>query len=154
MKLFYERNIVGTGIMIFMIVMSTFIGVTLMQSERPEGDATPWFVMAMPLLGIVIGGWMRVTVSAEELKLRFLLGVPRLTLKVAEIDALRPTRGWRATGFGASVSTSRGRYCIAGPSAVSILMRNGRTFLIGVPDPEKLAKAVERAKARSGAAEA
>lgn len=146
----YERTIFGTTLMIFMLVMVAFIGSTMMMSDVQPGESKPWIALLTPLIFPILMGFMKVSVSTKELRLRFPFGFPRRTVPIEEIDAFRVTRSWRETGFGISVKPSNGQYCISGPSGVSILLHNGRTLLIGTPDPERLVKAIEKARTRAG----
>lgn len=141
----YERTIVGTWLLGFMLVMAALMAaVILLAGDSNEGWWTPLILLAMPL----VFGVMRVSVGRDSLRVRFWLGVPRRTVPVERIDGYAVTRSRRETGFGVALRPLDGKFCISGPSAVSILLRNGRTLLVGTPDPEALVKALDRARRR------
>lgn len=143
----YERTVVGIWLLIFSLVMAGMM-LTLM-TLGDDADAPLW-APALLLIAPLIFGLMRISVTRDELRIRFWAGFPRRTVTLAEIEAYRVTRSKRETGFGISVKPSHGRYCIAGPSAVAVLLRNGRTLLVGTPEPEKLVKALDRARKAGG----
>ena len=149
----YERTILGTYLLMFMLVMAAFLATTMMFSDPEPGEGKPWYVLLFLLIAPILMGVMKVSVDQKSLRIRFMLGFPRHTVAIEDIDTFRVTRSWKETGFGVSVKVGQGRYCISGPSAVTILLRNGRTLLVGTPEPEALAKAIRKARARAGVEE-
>jgi len=146
----YERTIVGTFLIIYMVVIAAVMFTAMTLDD--DADGSMWFLIIFAVVPLLFGV-MKVSVDRRELRVRFLLGVPRATLAVTDIEACTVTRSKLETGFGMSIKPSHGKYCISGPSAVSILLRNGRTYLVGCPDPEQLLKAIEKARARAGTRE-
>jgi hypothetical protein len=144
----YERTVYGIYMMGFMAIVAAFISTAMFMSDDP--DKPYWTLLIFAVVPLFFGV-MKVSVDKRELRIRFPLGVPRRTLAIADIEAVTVTRSKMETGFGVSVKPSHGRYCISGPSAVSILMGNGRTVLVGTPEPEKLLKAIEKARSRNRA---
>ena len=143
----YERTVIGTWLVGFMMIMAALMfAVVFMAEDADKALWTPVLILVVPLLL----GVMRLSVTPRELRVRFWLGLPRRTVPIADIDTYRVTRSRMETGFGVSVKPMQGHYCMSGPGAVNILLKNGRNLMIGTPEPEKLVKALDRARKRSG----
>lgn len=144
---FYERTIVGTWLIGFMAIMAIIMYTLIaFSSDADEAWWPPLLLIIVPLfLGV-----MRIAVTPKELRLRFWLGLPRRTVPIEDVEAYRVTRSLKETGFGIQLKPERGSYCMSGPSAVSILLKNGRTLTIGTPEPERLVKALDKARKRAG----
>jgi len=146
----YERTVVGTWFIGFLLVIAGLVTVPmLLDPDAPFLWWVPLIVVAVPSLFMVL----RVRLTRETLLVLSPLGFPWRRCAVADVEAYRVTRSWRETGFGVTLKPLDGKFCIAGPRAVSILLRNGRTVLVGVPDPETLVKALDRALKRSSGKE-
>ncbi|HPF34360.1 hypothetical protein KDK88_00060 [bacterium] len=141
----YERTVVGTWLLAFLALMTL---TTTLIMALGEDDPIWW----LPAVWAAVFLWLavlRIRVDTEALRIRFWTGVPRRTIPLAAIDAYRVTRSKRETHLGLALKPGDGKYVIAGPSAVNILLRDGRTVLIGTPDPEALVKALDRARKHS-----
>lgn len=144
----YERTIIGTWLIIFFSVMAAIMIGLAWRAEGP--GVMPWIPSLVFPAMLLFMGIMRITVTQTELRVRFWPGIVRKTVKLTDIDAYQVTRSRAETGFGIALKPSQNRYVISGPSAVSVLLSNGRTVMVGTPEPEKLVKALDKARKKAG----
>ena len=148
MSPYYERTILGIGVVILVFVIGLVIMGAAVFSEGGEGPPpVALIVLVLPVLLAI----MRVRVDREAVRLSFPIGLLRRTVPVADIVGVDPVHSWIETGFGMSVKPMQGRYCLSGPQAVRLRLSDGRSVLIGVPDASDLMRAGDKARTRSGA---
>jgi hypothetical protein len=113
----------------------------------PEGGA-PWWIYPVMLLTLIAFGSMKVTVTYEEVRIRCPLGWPRRLVPIARINACTPfERKWFST-LDTGVRPGRGEFRMSGRRGVVLTLDTGLPVIVSAPDPDKLRRAVEKARAR------
>ena len=88
-------------------------------------------------------------VDREEFRVRCgLLGWPGKRVPLKEIAGILPTKTALISGFGIRVTTRGWLYSVSGRHAVIVGMRDGKQFLVGSDEPEKLADAINQSLGR------
>lgn len=107
----------------------------------------------MPLLVVMVVAFvlllalfyrLRVEVTSEALKLAFGIGLVRKSFSIAEIVDAYPVRNKWWYGFGIRLTPHGWLFNISGLDAVEIVMRSGRSYRIGSPEPEALTRSLRR----------
>ena len=88
-------------------------------------------------------------VDREEFRVRCgLLGWPGKYVPLNEIAGVLPTKTALISGFGIRITTRGWLYSVSGRHAVIVGMRDGKQFLVGTDEPEKLADAINQSLGR------
>jgi hypothetical protein len=129
------------------------LGLLLLSTQPPfvTMRAPPWVLMAGAALAALLGwmwGALTVRVVDDELQVRFALGWPRRTLKLAEIADVEVTRTTFTDGWGLRITRRGWLYNVSGFDAVLLRLVNGKTLLVGSDEPRKLKAALERTRGR------
>lgn len=142
----YESRQVGwfAFVMIaIMLIMFTVVGATT------DGEPVPWWVYVMVVVLTAPMSVMTVRVTRQHVRVQFLFPLFRKTIKMSEIRSCEP---YRAEGLGrlqCQVKPLQGRFQLTGSGGVVITCDRGLPIHISDPEPEKLARAVQRARERS-----
>ena len=88
---------------------------------------------------------LRVEVTREQLRIRFGVGLVRKTFEIGEIVDAYPVRNKWWYGFGIRLTPHGWLFNVSGLDAVEIVMRSGKTYRVGSPEPEALTAALKRA---------
>ena len=84
-------------------------------------------------------------VDREQLDIRFgAFGWPCKRVYLRDIAGALPTRTALISGFGVRITTRGWLYSVSGHRAVIVGMRDGKQFLIGSDEPDKLADAINQ----------
>ena len=119
----------------------------------PFDRAAAWSLSAAALLVVALAGGMTITVDREAVRLRAPLGWPRTTVPLDEIAGVEiADRLFWKVGFGIKWVPGQARWNLSGNRGVVLNRRGGGAVWIGTPEPERLARAVRRALAHTGAA--
>ena len=94
-------------------------------------------------------GALTVRIEGEDLQVRFGLGWPRKTVRLAEIAVVEVTRTTFMEGWGVRRTRRGWLYNVSGFDAVLLRLTNGRTLMVGTDEPRRLKTAIERAQART-----
>ena len=148
----YEHTQAGWLMRIAFIAAAVlFLVMTLL----PEMSRTPTPV------GVLVAGaavttllgwtWGSLTVRIEggELQVRFGLGWPRKTVRLADIAGVEITRTTFMEGWGVHRTRRGWLYNVSGFDAVLLRLTNGKTVMLGTDEPRRLRTAIERAQART-----
>lgn len=141
----YQSRQYSWVMLIVIPAMLVYIGVA--GYGDPEGGA-PWWIYPVMLLTLIAFGSMKVTVTYEEVRIRCPLGWPRRLVPIARINACTPfERKWFST-LDTGVRPGRGEFRMSGRRGVVLTLDTGLPVIVSAPDPDKLRRAVEKARAR------
>jgi hypothetical protein len=102
------------------------------------------------LLSWCVFGKLTTEVDAHEFRARFgLLGWPDRAVPLDEIAGVLPIRLSLFSGWGIRLTTRGILYNVSGRGAVIVGLNNGKQFLVGTDEPEKLADAINQSLRRA-----
>ena len=142
----YESRQVGWFPLVmvaFMMIAFTVIGATT------EGEDVPWWTYVVVVCTIGPMSVMTVCVTRKHVRVHFLIPLFRKTIQMTDIRSCEP---YRVEGLGrlqCQVKPLQGRFQLTGSGGVVITRDRGLPIHISDPEPEKLARAVQRARERS-----
>jgi len=148
----YEHTQAGWPIRIALCV--TAIGLLVVSALPPMNALrTPpvvlWVGAALAALFGWIWGALTVRIVDGELQVRFGLGWPRKTLKLAEIAEVEVTSTTFMEGWGVRLTRRGWLFNVSGYDAVLLRLAGGKMVMVGSDEPRKLKAALERALARA-----
>ncbi len=91
---------------------------------------------------------LTVRIGSGVIQVLFGPGLPRRTIRLADIESARAATNSWLTGYGIRWIGSGWLYNVSGRDAVELKLRNGRVVRIGTDEPEALLGALRRAEAR------
>jgi hypothetical protein len=101
-----------------------------------------WVFSAIEFLLIFLFGWLRVTVTQDQVSVAFGIGLVRKSFQVSEIRAVREVRNSWVWGWGIRFTPAGTLYNVSGLDAVELRMVDGRGFRIGTDEPAELHRAI------------
>ena len=105
-------------------------------------------VLGIALLGLVVAmlfASLTVAVTATYLRWWFGPGLIRKQVPLAAIRAVEATRTRWLEGWGIHYTRRGWLYNVSGFRAVAITLHNGKRFLLGTDEPERLVQAIQHA---------
>jgi len=105
----------------------------------------PALLVVLAVIGLValLFGSLTVSVTTEDVALRFGPGPIGKRFRVADIRGTRVVRNRWFYGWGIRWTPYGWLYNVSGLSAVEITLESGRRYRIGTDEPERLAQAIE-----------
>lgn len=103
---------------------------------------TVFVVMLIMLTTAFAFSSLTITVKDGQLDWRFGPGVLRKTVPIASIVSAEATTTSVFNGTGVHLTTRGWLYNISGRSAVSLMLSDGRRFLLGTDEPARLVEAI------------
>jgi len=91
---------------------------------------------------------MNVTVTREHVRITFLVGFPRKTVGIGDVKSCEAYRAEGLQRFQTQVKPSQGRSQLSGAGGVVIVRNKGIPLTVSDPEPDKIARAVARARAK------
>jgi hypothetical protein len=129
----------GTGALLLILLAA----LTPLQNPERVIVAVVGVVLA---LAVLIFGWLTVTVSHEQIEVRFGPGLVRKRFRCGDVLQARPVRNSWYYGWGIRLTPHGWLFNVSGLDAVELLMRDGRTYRIGTDQPAELAAAISKAR--------
>ena len=138
---------IGTGIVI--LIASTTIPLAVL-------PASAWVleIATIALLGSIVVVLaialalffsLTVEIDAEDLRIRFGIGLIRKRFPLDQIDTCRPVNNPWIYGWGIRLTPHGWLYNVSGQEAVELKMKSGKTCRIGTDESEVLIAALEEA---------
>ncbi|MED5331088.1 MAG: hypothetical protein VX916_07320 [Planctomycetota bacterium] len=128
------------------LIIGSFLAVEVMflfMSSLGTTIFTSLFIV--PLVLIVLFGWLTVEVDDEKVSCIFGLGWPRKRIPLDDIASVEIVRNKWWYGFGIRLTPSGWMFNIQGLDAVMVERKSGKKFRIGTDEPADLAEAIESA---------
>ena len=128
-----------------MLMLAVFLSMTRLQIPLPA------FVALIGLFSLLLLVFCSLTteVDSEDFRARFgALGWPGKRVELSDIAGVVPTRLSWASGWGIRITTRGWLFNVSGRGAVIVGLTNGKQFLVGTDEPDKLADAVNRSLGR------
>lgn len=140
----YQHVQLFTSLWTLMPLTSVGVALVLWLTGDPQAQLGVGIVLATTTLALAVFGRLVVEVAADSVRWQFgWLGLPRWTLPLAQIERCEPGRGC-TTGAGIKGTRQHREYTAAlGSSAVRLVLRDGRSILIGTPEPDRLRAFIE-----------
>ncbi len=146
----YERRFLGWPIMLLFVLAGA---VSCAVNWSPDSGPWRWIVPpAALLLGLALGT-VTIVVDREKLGLRATFGWPRRSVPLARIASVHVVEGMLLrAGLGLKWALGNWRWNVTGNRGVLLVTTDGRTLLIGTPEPEELVRSLERIRRPGGLA--
>jgi len=128
------------------LLIGSFLAVEVMflfMSSLGTTIFTSLFIV--PLVLIVLFGWLTVEVDDEKVSCIFGLGWPRKRIPLDDIASVEIVRNKWWYGFGIRLTPSGWMFNIQGLDAVMVERKSGKKFRIGTDEPAELAEAIKSA---------
>jgi len=148
----YEHTQAGWPLRIAFVAASVILIVLAAMPELSQTPTPPLVLVAGAAISAAIGwtwGALTVRIQDDQLQVRFGLGFPRKTVRVADIAAAEITRTTFLEGWGLRRTRRGWLYNVSGFDAVQLRLTNGRSLMVGTDEPRRLKAAIERAQARA-----
>jgi hypothetical protein len=132
------------------LVVALVVTLSLSPATRA---AVPWMIVAMfgvLLAGLALYSTLTVEVDAEEIRVRFGVGIIRRAIPLDDVlrcDIVRTPMRW---GWGLHWTPSGWLYNVGGRAAVRIEMKRQRPLMIGSEEAEQLKAAIDARIAARG----
>jgi hypothetical protein len=135
------------GWKISLLMLPALIILAIVTMKDPA-EAPPVWMWPLLLLIVTAFSGMTVTVTREHLRVSMLLGYPRKTIRIEDIREITPfeATGWQR--FNARIKPAHGEFRLGGRVGVTVTPSKGLPLTVSDPDPKRLIKAVEKARAR------
>ena len=133
-----------TGVMMVACIM---LMIGLVVDDAYVGDALPAMIVFALVMAVVLVFFHSLTVSItrEEIKLTFGIGLIRKHFAIADIESASIVQNHWYQGWGIRKIRSGWLYNVSGFDAVEINLKNGRRYRIGTDQPRELCRAIEAA---------
>jgi hypothetical protein len=102
-------------------------------------------VLIAPVLMLLLFGSLTVRIDESALTISYGIGLIRRRVPLDDIAAAEQTRTKWYEGWGIRITSRGWLYNISGLDAVLMTRRNGRTFLVGTEEPQRLHAALVEA---------
>jgi hypothetical protein len=135
---------IGVG-SVLVLILSFAPGVR----AAPGARAALWITFAVMLLSALLLASMTITVGEGVLEWHFGLGVFGKAVSLEDIASAEPTSLSILSGWGIHLTLRGWLYNVSGRGAVLVTMRNGKRFLLGSDEPDRLAAAINVARGRA-----
>jgi hypothetical protein len=148
----YEHTQAGWPIRIALLASSVLFVVLAVMPEFSPTPTSPFALLGGAAVAAAMGWtWSALTVriQQEDLQVRFGLGWPRKTVRLADIESVEVTRTTFLEGWGVHRTRRGWLYNVSGFDAVLLRLTNGRSVMVGTDEPRRLKTAIERAQART-----
>jgi len=141
--LYQSRQIAWWLIIMVVVVVTVTYTLTYRSGETPPAWVFPvWVAMILPFSA------MTLTVTREHLRVTFLLGLPRKTVKIEDIKSCDTYRAEGLRRLAVQIKPFQGQFQMSGKGGIVIVRRKGMPLTISDPEPEKLVRAVVRVGAK------
>jgi hypothetical protein len=141
----YEHTQFGTAFTVVVVIVAALIA---WSSFRAIGslDVTFWIMVGFMLILEVLFGWLKVTIDAEAVEVRFGIGLIGKRIPLHEIASCRiGSLAWY-NGIGMRYTAQYGRvYTVSGRQIVVLDKVDSSTFGIGSDESEQLCRAITEA---------
>ncbi|NLF38566.1 hypothetical protein GX586_03930 [bacterium] len=111
----------------------------------------PFIVAGIMAVTGVMFSTLTIEIAGDSLRWRFGPGLIRFREPLGGIARAEPTRTSFWCGWGIHLTLRGWLYNVSGFDAVLVTRKNGRTFLLGTDEPEKLSAAINEAAGGRGA---
>jgi hypothetical protein len=101
-------------------------------------------LILVTIAGILFSS-LTVTISENDLDIRFGPGLIKKIFKLQDIESVRSVSNKWFYGWGIRITPHGWLYNVSGFSAVEIELRTGKTYRIGTDEPEELEEAIRQA---------
>ena len=149
--IFYEHRQPGTAIILSIIPA---IGVILILglTQPPPKPINFMLIAVLCILSVCAILFSSITIRITETDLRWHFGPGLIRKKVAlaDIQQAEITRTKLIHGWGIHLTPQGWLYNVSGFKAVAIKMKNGKQFVLGTDEPEKLHEAIKNVTRGSG----
>jgi len=143
------RAILG-GLMLFLLSLSA---AALAAGKTQQAIAVVWpvgILLVILLLLLLLFHSLTIRVTGDVVHLSFGIGLVHRVFPIREIESAEATRTRWYNGWGIKKIRGGWLFNISGFGAVELKMRNGRRYLLGSDEPEKLREAIAAAMALGG----
>lgn len=144
----YEHTQPGWPTRIALLAGALIFVVSTALNGFEQVQAADALMVVCAVAALAIGWfWSSLTVRIVDgaLRLQFGLGVPRRTIRLADIDSLEVTRTRFWDGWGVRLTRRGWLYSVSGYDALLVRRKDGKALLVGTDEPRKLKAALERA---------
>jgi hypothetical protein len=128
----------GLGLAVALVVTLSLSAATL--------AAVPWLVVALfglLALGLLTYATLTVEVDADEIRVRFGIGLIRKTIPLSDVARCEVVRTPMWWGWGLHWTPSGWLYNVSGRAAVRLDMRGQRALMIGSDEAQRLKAAID-----------
>lgn len=141
----YERRQVGRLTLAAMVVGMAAAWVALANVAASQGQQL-WIAALALLIGVLplLFGWLTVSVSRQDIHVRFGVGLIRRRIPIADVRSVRSVRNAWYYGWGIRLTPHGWLWNVAGLGAVELELAGGRRFRIGTDEPRELEAAIRR----------
>ena len=150
MPIIYSHRQIGTQSLIAHGIGIAVLGGIFFRVEL-VGVSVSMFAALALLLSASAVTFVTLTCSVDGEQFRARLGIfgwPGKRVPLAEIAGALPTKTALISGFGVRITTRGWLYSVSGRHVVIVGMRDGKQFLIGSDEPNKLADAINQGLGR------
>jgi hypothetical protein len=139
---------IGTLLIALTVFISMYISAS---SELPSIDSGPNFAISsiMILVLLVLSSFtaLTVTISDDNLKIKFGYGIFRKSLALGDIASVKTVKNKWYYGWGIRtwIWPYMRIYNVSGLDAVEIVLKNGKIYRVGTDDPQGLEIALNKA---------
>ena len=142
--------LIATLGVVALAIAAIFSGVALDSESLPPAQARMigWAVVVTLVITAALLTTLTVRLTSDRVAWHFGPGVIRFSLPLAEITSVAVTRTPLWAGIGIHWIFTGWVYNVSGRGAVMLTKRDGSKLWIGTDEPERLAAAIESARAR------
>ncbi len=131
----------------FLIGMAVVLTAVILALTTRSGESElPLWFYPIYLVIFLPFSVMDVTVTREHVRVAFLLRVPRKTVPIGDIKTCEPYRAQGMQRLVVQVKPIQGDFKLTGGGGIVLTRHRGTPITISDPQPEKLARAVARAR--------
>ncbi|MBC8423837.1 hypothetical protein H8E07_06910 [bacterium] len=138
----YQSRQVSWFMIGMIAVMAVFFSIMIVKGTE---EAPPWFYPAILLIMLPFST-MSVTVTRVHVRIAFLLGWPRRTIRIGDLKSCETYRAKGLQRLATRIRPFQGTYQMTGGGGIVLVRHKGIPITISDPEPDKLARAVTRAR--------
>ncbi len=139
--LLYLHTQYGWGIIALVVTVTTLVLALLLRAELYFLVLVVGVILTVVLMSF---GALTVSVSSEELRLRFGIGLIRKRIPLSQIRSYQVVQNKWWYGWGIRITPHGTLWNVSGLGAVELLLDGPKKFRIGTDEPEALQRALER----------
>ena len=140
----YRHTQRGTVLLAIYGTIAGGIAVFLALSGAPA-PLIPGIAMIVLVAAAALFSSLTVSVSREQISLRFGVGLIRRRFRIGDIRHVGIIRNRWWSGWGVRFTPHGWLYSVSGFDAVRIVLTNGRTYNVGTDEPTELLTAIQAA---------
>lgn len=142
--MYYKHTQIGYLIIILLLLISIAVFADINIIGEPP--LISFSIFAIMIAVLVLFSTLTVTITREQLRLHFGVGLIYKKFNMIDILSVKPVRNKIWWGWGIRLAPHGWLYNVSGLDAVELTLKNGKKVRVGTDEPKTLVRAIQRAE--------